>query len=464
MEALNKTYEDQLETIIQAVSESELLEAYLDSEEESDYKALQEAFEPALAELHALVAHANPMQLIDFEKRLLDDRLEGLFLPRILGYSVLRGDTDEKCRYKYAQDHFRDVLLFICNSMNFDYIKLRIGQTVQVGFALSTGIWVTDLLDGIANKNVKRFLTAQRLQELREDDKRTAAYESYKRQFSQFNFLTSQFPENTVELKKYGAHLQKFLLYRAGEDLDNESLMPYIDAFLDRKEFISEAEFIRICMVLGMYFDLADPIQKKLKKIFTALRTNASQFEDSFFRFYLEFIDDKAHFKRDAVSNLAQLIDEKVKDELSNFFELMQIVYDKGYVHEDSINAIRKYYNQHMGLSDQNRCLRHAIKNRFSKVLNDLGEEEYTEYFELNKVFGLYMDIFANEKFNQTLKYISLEYVNRLLKYFTDKRGKDYQDIKKFVTTSFLEYRFFDEKEIANLFKSKRRSRKPVTE
>ena len=460
MEALNKLYTEQLEAIKQAVSESEVLEQYLDTEEEEDYKALQEAFEPAISDLHASIANADPMQLLDFESQLLDERLEGLFLPRILGYSVLRGDIDEKCRYKYAQEHFKEILLCICNSMNFDYIKLRIGQTVQIGFALSTTIWVTDLLDNLQNKNVKRFLTSQRLLELRDDDKRLEAYDSYRRQFTNFNFMTSYFPKDIVELKKYGAHLQKFLLYRAGEDLNNESLMPYIDKFLDNKDFLSEPEFVRICIVLSMYFDLDDKILKKLKGIFNALRTGNESFEDEFFRFYLEFIDDKAHFKRDAVTNMSKVIDAKVKDELTNFFDLMRVVYDKGYVDEDSINAIRKYYNQHMGLSDQNRCLRHAINNRFSKVLNDLGEDEYTEYFELNKVFGLYMDIFANEKFNQTIKYISLDYVKRLLKFYTDKRGKDYQDIKKFVSTTFLEYKFFDDKEIGNLFKSKRRTRK----
>ena len=64
------------------------------------------------------------MQLIDFEKQLLDDKLEGLFLPRILGYSVLRGDIDENVQYKFAQEHFREILLFICNSMNFELIYL----------------------------------------------------------------------------------------------------------------------------------------------------------------------------------------------------------------------------------------------------------------------------------------------------------------------------------------------------
>jgi hypothetical protein len=460
MEALNKQYQDKLESIKSAVSESDLLQTYLDTEEEADYKALLDAFEPALADLHVEIANADPLQIIDFEKQLLDDQLEGLFLPRILGYSVLRGDIDENIQYRYAQDHFREILLFICNSMNFDYIKNRIGQTIQIGFALSTNIWVTDLLDGIQNKNIKRFLQQLRSVEYRDFDKRKAAFLSYKRQFVNFNFLTTTFPDDLVSLSKYGSHLQRFLLHRAGEDFDNDTLMPYIDKFLHKEEFLFEPEFIRICMVLGMYFDLDEKTEKRLTEIFSKLRKEKENFENEFFDFYLEFIDDKAHFQRDAVSNLSRVIKPSIKDELTLFFNLMKEVYEKGYVHEDSVNAIRKYYNQRMGLSNQNRCLRHAINNRFSKVLNNLGEEEYAEYFELNKVFGLYMDVFANEKFNQSIKYISLDYVKRLLKFYTDKRGKDYQDIKKFVSTAFLEYKFFDEKEINNLFKTRRRSRK----
>jgi hypothetical protein len=464
MEALHKKYKDRIEELKKMVVESELLETYLDTEEEEVYKQMQEAFEPAINDLHVEVANADPMQLEDFENHMLDEGFEGLFLPRILGYSVLRGDIDNNYKYKNSQEHFKNILLFICNSMNFDYVKLRIGQTVQIGFSLSTNIWVTDLLDGIQNKNIKRFLQTQRSVDFRDLDKRVIAYEAYKKQFVNYNYLSTNFPGDVYELKRMGSHLQKFLLYRAGEDFDNDTLTPYIHTFLKQEDFIFHPEFIRICMVLGMYFDLKKDTAKLLSSIFDKLRKGKEDFENEFFKYYLEFIDDKAHFKRDVVSNFAHILDMKKADELSKFFELMQEVYEKGYVHEDAINAIRNYYNQHMGLSDQNRCLRHALNNRFSKVLSDLSEAEYAEYFELNKIFGLYMDIFANEKFNQAIKYISMDYLKRLLKYYTDKRGKDYQDIKKFVTAAFLEYKFYNDKEISNIFKTRRRSRKETTE
>ena len=47
------------------------------------------------------------------------------------------------------------------------------------------------------------------------------------------------------------------------------------------------------------------------------------------------------------------------------------------------------------------------------------------------------------------------------MKVYTDKRGKDYQDIKKFVRTNFVDFGFLTEKQVVDLFKTKRK-KKPV--
>jgi hypothetical protein len=39
---------------------------------------------------------------------------------------------------------------------------------------------------------------------------------------------------------------------------------------------------------------------------------------------------------------------------------------------------------------------------------------------------------------------------------YTDKRGRDYQDIKKFVTSTFLDLGFKNEKELKELFNPKK--------
>ena len=50
--------------------------------------------------------------------------------------------------------------------------------------------------------------------------------------------------------------------------------------------------------------------------------------------------------------------------------------------------------------------------------------------------------------------------MGKLLKKYTDKRGKDYQDIKKFVSTAFQDFGFLKEKEVVEMFKTRRKRKK----
>ena len=70
------------------------------------------------------------------------------------------------------------------------------------------------------------------------------------------------------------------------------------------------------------------------------------------------------------------------------------------------------------------------------------------------------MDIFGNQQFNQDIKDLCMAYVKKLLKVYVDKRGRDYQDIKKFVARTFKDLGFLKDKQIVELFKSKRKKRK----
>jgi hypothetical protein len=459
MEELLQNYKTELENLKEDIQSSETLELYLDNEDGETYKELVSIFESGIDELHSKVADNHPLQLISFEKELLDPGFEGLFLPRLLGYSVLRGELDDQYKYKFPQDHFRDILIAIAESANYDNIQTRIGQTIQIGFALSTDIWVTDLLNKIQNKNVKKFFQNQRNVKFHDVNERQVAFERYKRQFDKFNYKTAVFPTELVELKRHGNILKDFLLYRAAAEHDNTTLIPYIHNFLSKKEFIFEPEFIKITLVLGMYYRLDGDNSKKLTGVFNKLRKEKSNFDIDFFAYFLQFVDDKANFIIDAVGNLSKFIDKSIEDELSRFFWLMDIVYTKGYVAAETIDAIRKYYNEHEWLSNQNRCLRHSLNNRFSKFFNTLSEKDYHEFFEMFKTFSIYMDIFSNEKFNQSIKNTSMVFVNRLMKYYSDKRGRDYQDIKKFVVSSFVDLKFYKEKELVEIFKSKRKKK-----
>ena len=135
MKALDKKYQTQLDEIANAIQNSEELKQYLEEEEEEFYQALRDNNEPAILKLYEEVALNDPLQILSFEKEIMKESFEGLFLPRILGYSVLRGVINNNYKYIRPQAHFEEILLAICNSSNFDYIRKRIGQTIQMGFA-----------------------------------------------------------------------------------------------------------------------------------------------------------------------------------------------------------------------------------------------------------------------------------------------------------------------------------------
>ena len=152
------------------------------------------------------------MQIKALENVLLNPYFEGLFLPRILGYSVLRGEVNDDLKYTRPQEDFKNILQVIASSANFDQLKQRIGQTVQVGFSLSSDIWISNLLDQIENKKVRAFLQSMRHDRFRDQNERKTLVERYRKQFAHYNFYTAEFPETVNELKVEFGALKSFLL------------------------------------------------------------------------------------------------------------------------------------------------------------------------------------------------------------------------------------------------------------
>ena len=144
---------------------------------------LIEEFEPEIQELYLSVAGEFPLQILELEKALLVDELEGLYMPKIVGYSVLRGEANENMKYRKPQDHFKHVLLAAANSSNFEMIKLRVGQSIQMGFGLSSDIWITNLIESVKNTRVKYFLQSQKLPKYRDIRERKLGVVKYKKQF-----------------------------------------------------------------------------------------------------------------------------------------------------------------------------------------------------------------------------------------------------------------------------------------
>jgi hypothetical protein len=456
MESLSPNYKTHLDQLKAALQNSELLEAYLDSESDDIYKQMVEAFEPHILELYMHVADHHPLQLVALENALLDPGFEGLFLPKILGYSVLRGEINANYKYTRPQDHFKDILHAICESANFDFIKMRIGQTVQIGFALSSDIWLTNLLENLSNKKVKSFLNIQKLDKYHDVAQRKLGYESYKKQFHNQNYLSAEFPTNATELKILGTSLIRFLEFRAQRKFNNDSIMPHLDKLIANESLHADPLFLEIIMITGMFYNVSAETGKTISSILDKLRKSEHGFVTTYFQHLLKLYRSDVEITPDADKRMSKLINKKIQDGISDYYTLMDAVHTKGYVHEDTINSVKEYYDKHKGLSIENECLREGIFGYCHSFLNNLDAESYHEYFEINKVFVAYINTFYNQKFNQNIKELSLDYINKVLEIYTDKRGRDYQDVKKFVTSTFLDLGFKNEKELSEMFKTKK--------
>ena len=241
MQSLLQDYKERLQGVAELIQGSDELVAYLEEETPELYKVLQEVYEPYIGEIYQEVADNHPLQLPEMEQVLLNPFFEGLFQPRILGYSILRGELNDQIKYTRPQEPFKHILLAIANSTNFDVIRQRIGQTVQLGFALSSDIWIANLLDKIENKKVKTFLQSMIHDRFREVEERRNLLARYKKQFTQYHFLYTKFPETIGELKVEAISVKNFLLNRISFQSKHDSYINEIHKLIAHKEFYKEA-------------------------------------------------------------------------------------------------------------------------------------------------------------------------------------------------------------------------------
>jgi hypothetical protein len=459
MQALDDQYYDRLNEIAGAIQDSEHLAQYLEEEEDEFYNELRTQFEPMLSALHHQVASEAPLQLVTFEKYLLEPPFEGLYLPRILGFSVLRGEINDQFKYVRPNDHFKEILLAICKSVHFEQLKKRIGQSISVGFALSSDIWITNLMSLVENKRIRYFLQQQKQDRFRDLKDREDIYSRYSNQFRKEQYHSADFPKTLGEMKPNFSALRQFLLKRFETGASNDSLKGQIIDFLDKKEFQATEEYLEMLAICGNFVDLDPAERKAFATHFERERRSFKEFDIRYLRFLVELYKspgiDGTNDER-----MSQAIDKTWKDRISDYYRIAEKIHSLGYVHPDSIEAVQDFYNSHAGLSVETECLRQLVITYFTRLVRGLSEREYLDYFELTKIFGLYMQIFGNQKFNQDVEKLSMDYIGKLLKVFTDKRAKDYQDVKRFVSTQFVDFNFLTDKEVVEMFKTRRTRRK----
>ena len=465
MEKLDSKYQDQLNELQKELLTLEAYNLFLDTEEEEHYDALQDEMSPKISTLYHQVANERPLQLLEFEKALLNDELEGMFLPRMLGYTVMRSVIDKKT-YKYilSQEHFMEVLLSICYSPNFDYLRTRIGQTIQLGFGLSSDIWVTNLINLVANKKVKTYLLAQKNAKYKYLEDRKYLYGKYMRQFKNDNYFTTVFPTTMAGLNVAFPELRNFLIQRIRLNVRDASLTQKLVDFVTDKFYFASTEQFSLMMLTVNFATLNDAERAKMIVLFDELRVELDDFDERYLKHLIEFYDIGLPLDEEADRKALAVIKKKGEsDVLYDFYQLADAIHTKGFTHSEVIEAVKIFYINHDGTSLVNTAVRNNILGYAGKFAQNLEVSSYQDYFELMEYFTQYIEIFDNQKFNQRIKDHSLVFIKKLLREYTDKRGKDYQTIKRFVRAKFIALNFMTAKELTLMFKTKRK-KKPVTE
>ena len=370
------------------------------------FNQLKDKYEPQIAALYNKIADENPLQLVEFEEALINPELEGLFLPRILGFTVLRGYVDEHMKYILPQDHFQNILLAICNSSNFDQIKQRIGQTIEIGFSLSSDIWVTSLTNQIRNKKVISYLQSHKLMKYRNPATRKIGYNRYLRQFKHENFLSADFPQAPNQIKLLYPGLKKFVVHRIMNDYNNSSLHKPLLDFIKNESFFGQPEHLELIMLYAGFYDLDKPAKAAILGVLNKLRT-LDNFEQDYMTLLLGIYNSKISIEKSFDENMSELIDRASKDEVASFYDLTDIIHTKGYLSQDAVAAVEKFYNSREGLSLINKCVRRVISNYYDTLMSNLQPQEYNDMMETTKTYPLYRNVFGNEAVNHHLRGLS---------------------------------------------------------
>ena len=459
MQDLSEKYIVKLQKIATDIQNSESFAAYSESEEEADYKPVCDVYEPQIAKVYQEIAANDPLQIEAAEKILLNNYFEGLYLPRILGFSILRGQVNDQTKYVRPQNHFKEILKAILESVHFENLKKRIGQTAQIGFALSSDIWITDFISEIPNKRVRYYLMSNKLDKYREPKERHAAFTKYKSQFSRENYLTAVFPANFSELKVEYPDLKTFLLYRISHKYPNDNLLTFLVQTLKNEIFFGTTEHIQLLCLAVNFFKMSPEDEKDIAVIFNKMRKDVPDFSGKYLTFLLELHDK--HVELDGVAEMkaSLLLDKNIKDDVQEYYRIADIIHTQGYNQPDVINVVKVFYDNHEGLSVLNECLRRLVSGYIVRLISNLSETHYLDYFEASKTFGTYMRLFDNEHFNQSIRDASIIYTNRCFVKFTDKRGKEYQEVKRFMKTNFVQWHFLKEKDVVEMFKNRRKKK-----
>ena len=210
---------------------------------------------------------------------------------------------------------------------------------------MSSDIWITNLINVIANKKIRYFLQGQKNPKFRDLKERNIALARYKNQFRNENFFACDFPTNLTELKIQFSEVKLFLKQRIHLTGDNSSFMPDIKDFFNNPEFKGTDEYLEMLAYYGFFFEKDKASQAEFTTHFNRSRSDIEDFENKWLDLILVIHSNDLKLTSIEDQRLSASIDKDIDDKVNQLYTLLDEIHTKTYLSEEVIESIKVFYN-----------------------------------------------------------------------------------------------------------------------
>ncbi len=460
---LQKEYLEKLNAIKTHLQDSEEYQTYLDEEDEESYNTLRAKIEPYLNALYLEVSKNQPMQILTLEEAMMDHQLEGLYLDKLMSYSILRAKLTPDTRFDRSQDILEKMILFMTESSSFDLIENSMRLPVRMTFALSSNIWSNKVIEQISSKRAKEYLRRQLKEAKRDDHARVVQYKGLKKRYAEVPYQTAEVPavENLNWKVEYD-DFRRFLVRRVEADVDNSTLVPSIYEFLNNEKLKGADEQIELFILYSHFFELEDEDFENMEKILAEFQDKGEDFQNRYFELLSKLIDE-VDLDIEKTAIVSDLINKEKDDFLSNFYTLVASYSNRDHIDVELAEEIERYSHKYRELSPPIACFKklllYFIDQDIAKYLN----EDYTQLFENVYIYDKLAESFLEKSYREEIGSVLDAHLNTLMFYFKAKTA-EFKAIKKLVSGTPVEFGFITMKEVRARYRAHRLAEKAKAE
>ena len=451
--ALDEQLVTSLDEIKDAIQNSEQLQNYLESEEQDDFDILRAAVEPAIHELYVQVSTELPTQLIAFEKYLLDEGFEGIYVGKILNYAVLRASLNDDYKFNVFQDHIQEIILTIANSVNFEVLKKYTKQGLQASFAFGTDVWVTNLLSEVTGKKVSEYLLSLKPQKKDYFAQRKSLSVSMKRQFNELSVYSFGAPKDLPTFVQYSKDITFNLKTKLEKGENADIFAPIVTEILANPAFELDNAYVSLLTIAALSIQFEDDQVELIQKLSTKVLAKPSAV-DLFYHSLVTVLENKKLLNPTAVANLNQVFSGDT-NEYAAIINTIHKIFEQGFEDEEILTVTVDHLKSFGDLDIQGEIIRDAVRYDFNNKVKALPSTKYVAFFDLFKIIEKYIVAFDNQKFTNDVKNITLYQVSEYIRLLTNRRSQEYQEVKNFLSSTLVNLGFLAEKEVKEMLKKK---------